>query len=140
MSLLGIDIGTTGCKAGVLTDDGHMLTSAYQEYAAHHPAPGWVELDGAQVWPQVRQIIRQVVAQTAHDPVRALSVSSMGEAMVPVTHDRKILGHSILNFDTRGAEYLPELGAALPDARLYRINGNTLGNHYSLGERRRSRQ
>jgi hypothetical protein len=56
----------------------------------------------------------------------------MGEAVVPVTRDRRILGPSILNFDERGQEYLPRLFAELSDERLYAINGNTLGNHYSL--------
>jgi xylulokinase len=37
-----------------------------------------------------------------------------------------------LNFDARGAEYLPELHQRIDDEWLYRINGNTLGNHYSL--------
>ena len=36
---------------------------------------------------------------------------------MPVTRDRRILGPSILNFDVRGARYLPALAAALPDAR-----------------------
>lgn len=132
MSLLGIDIGTTGCKAGAFSEDGRMIASAYEEYTLHHPQPGWVELDAAQVWGQVCKTIRAVVSHTSHDPVKALAVSSMGEAMVPVTLDRCILGPSILNFDVRGAEYLPDLSARLSNDRLYRINGNTLGNHYSL--------
>jgi xylulokinase len=37
-----------------------------------------------------------------------------------------------LNFDARGAEYLPALSGVLDNERLYRVNGNTLGNHYSL--------
>jgi xylulokinase len=52
--------------------------------------------------------------------------------MVPVTEERQILGPSVLNFDARGQAYLPELGRLLEDERLYRINGNTLGNHYGL--------
>jgi xylulokinase len=64
--------------------------------------------------------------------IKALSVSSMGEAVVPVSADRKILGPSILNFDERGEEFLPVLKDKLPEDRLYDINGNTLGNHYSL--------
>lgn len=132
MSLLGIDIGTTGCKTGVFEEGGRIIASAYEEYTVHHPQPGWVELDAAQVWDQVRKTIRQVVLHTAQDPVKALAVSSMGEAMVPVTRDRCILGASILNFDVRGAEYMPGLCDRLSNERLYRINGNTLGNHYSL--------
>src|SRR3972149_9802171 len=61
-----------------------------------------------------------------------LSDKLLGEAMVPVSDDRQVLGPSLLNFDTRGDEFLEELAAILPDERLYAINGNTLGNQYSL--------
>jgi xylulokinase len=132
MSLLGIDVGTTGCKAGVFAEDGRLLASAYEEYDVCRPQPGWAELDAVEVWTRVRRTIHRAVSGTPGDPIQALAVSSMGEAMVPVTRDRRILGPSILNFDTRGEEYLEGLGRTLADERLYRINGNRLGNHYSL--------
>ena len=56
----------------------------------------------------------------------------LGEAMVPVTKDREILDVSLLNFDVRGEEYLAPLHLVLDDEQLYRVNGNTLGNHYGL--------
>lgn len=42
------------------------------------------------------------------------------------------LSNSLLNFDVRGAEYLDSLRRVIPDELLYQINGNTLGNQYSL--------
>lgn len=136
MSLLGIDVGTTGCKAVVFAEDGRQLASAYREYDLRRPRPGWAELDAVEVWGKIKDTIRQVAHQTAQssaDPVSALSVSSMGEAMVPVSRDRQILGPAINpNFDLRGEVYLEALSRTLDDGRLYRINGNTLGNPYSL--------
>jgi xylulokinase len=132
MSLLGIDVGTSGCKAAVFSEDGQVLASAYEEYDYQHPQPGWAELDSRQVWACVQRTIAQVAQQPQHDSIKALSVSSLGEAVVPVTRQREILGPSLLNFDVRGAEYLSELHERIEDERLYGINGNTLGNHYSL--------
>ncbi len=137
MSLLGIDVGTSGCKAAVFSDDGRLLASAYEEYDYQHPQPGWAELDTACVWEQIKHTIRTSASGAAHpgaphDPIKALCVSSLGEAVVPVTDDRRILGPSLLNFDARGAEYLAALHARLSGEQLYHINGNTLGNHYSL--------
>ena len=40
MSLLGIDIGTTGCKAIVFRVDGQVLGHAYREYPLIHPRDG----------------------------------------------------------------------------------------------------
>lgn len=132
MSLLGIDVGTTGCKAGLFSEEGHLLASSYAEYDIQRPQAGWAELDAAEVWDKVRGTIRQAASGSAADPVKALAVSTMGEAVVPVSADRRILGSAILNFDGRGAEYLEGLSGVLDNERLYRVNGNTLGNHYSL--------
>ncbi len=132
MSLLGIDVGTTGCKAAVFSTEGRLLAAAYEEYDIQRPKPGRAELDALKVWQKIKKIISKVVAASASDPVKALAVSSLGEAMVPVTADRQILGPSILNFDARGEEYIESLGRLLDEKRLYQINGNTLGNHYGL--------
>ena len=132
MSLLGIDVGTSGCKAVVFSVDGTQLATAYEEYDYLSPQADWAELDSQRVWEQIKDTIRKVADCAPHDPVQALSISSLGEAVVPVSADRQILGPSILNFDARGAEYLPEINAHLSAEALYRINGNTPGNHYSL--------
>ena len=132
MSLLGIDVGTSGCKAAVFSEDGRLLGLAYEEYDYQRPQPGWAELDSLQVWQQVKRTIGQAVADSKGDPVKALCVSSLGETVVPVTTDRKILGPALLNFDVRGEEYLDELRDLIRDEKLYQINGNTLGNQYSL--------
>jgi xylulokinase len=132
MKLLGIDIGTTGCKVALFSLDGEMLSSTYREYDAQDLQPGWAELDAVAIWENVKDAIHTVTAADPKADIRALSVSSLGEALVPVSQDRRILGPSILNFDSRGEEFLAELAALLPDEDLYSINGNTLGNHYSL--------
>jgi xylulokinase len=132
MSLLGIDVGTSGCKAAVFSEDGRMLGLAYEEYDYLRPQPGWAELDSAQVWGLAKRTIQKAAAQAKGDPVQAVSVSSLAETVVPVTADRKILGPAILNFDVRGEEYFKELRSLIRDERLYQINGNTFGNQYSL--------
>ena len=50
MSLLGIDVGTTGCKAGAVDAEGNILAFAYREYGMLHPQPGQAELDSRAVW------------------------------------------------------------------------------------------
>ena len=132
MNLLGIDAGTTGCKVALFSLQGLILASAYCEYDYQSPQPGWAQLDSAAIWEAVKTAIRSVTAAIPGAEISAVSVSSLGEASVPVSEDRQILGPSLLNFDTRGEEFLAELGALLPSERLYPINGNTFGNHFSL--------
>jgi xylulokinase len=132
MSLLGIDVGTTGCKAAVFSHSGQMLALGYEEYDFYHPQPGWAQLDSNEVWLKVKKAIRAAVAGSSADPVRALSVSSLGESVVPIKLDGQVLGPSLLNFDTRGAGYLDKLRPQIKDGRIYQINGNTPGNQYGM--------
>jgi xylulokinase len=132
MSLLGIDVGTTGCKATVFSEEGDLIASGYEEYDVQRPQSGWAELDAPAVWEKVKGTIQRVASHTQADPIKALSVSSLGEAVVPVSQDRRILGPSILNFDERGADCVDRLGHKVDPMRLYTINGNMIGNHYSL--------
>lgn len=132
MTLLGIDVGTTGCKVALFSPEGETLCAAYREYDIQRPQPGWAELDATAVWTLVKEAIREVTAQTGSESIRALAVSSIAEAVVPVTENRMILGPSLLNFDARGEEFLEDLAHTVDNERLYQINGNTLGNHYSL--------
>ncbi len=132
MNLLGIDVGTTGCKVALFSLQGEMLASAYREYDPQSPQVGWAQLNSAAIWEAVKAAIRSVTTANLGAAIQAVSVSSLGEAVVPISADRQILGPSLLNFDIRGEEFLADLAALLPDERLYAINGNTLGNHYGL--------
>lgn len=123
MSLLGIDIGTTGSKVIALSAEGTILAAAHREYDMIRSQPGWAELDSRAVWACVQDAIREVARQTGHDPITALSVSSMGEAMTPVSRDRQILGNCLLGFDSRGTETLARL-SALDPATFFERSGN----------------
>ena len=43
MSYIGLDVGTTGCKAVVFDARGRQLASASREYATLTPREGWAE-------------------------------------------------------------------------------------------------
>lgn len=132
MSLLGIDVGTSGCKVGAFSVGGEMLATAYREYPTLRPRAGWAELDSRRVMACVRETLAEVASRTAGDPVTALCVSAMGEAMTPVSRDREILGTCILSSDERGAEYLQAIARQIGQENFYQINSNILGPNYSL--------
>ena len=56
-----------------------------------------------------KEVIAEVAARVEKDPITALSISSFGEAIVPVSKDRKILDDSILCDDGRGEEHIDRL-------------------------------
>ncbi len=127
MSLLGLDIGTTGCKAIVFSEDMTILGSAYREYPLLHPQPGWAELDPVAVWDKVEAAIVEAVAKAGDaDPVRAVATSVQGEAACPVDAQGNVLGNSIVTFDPRTEPQSAALAAAVGGAEVYRLSGQPL--------------
>jgi xylulokinase len=132
MSLLGIDLGTSGVKAGVFSVDGRCIAQGHREYDMLHPRPEWSELDSNEVWQKTKAVIAEVASKAGNDPVSALSVSSFGEAVVPVTRHREILDNSILCVDSRGQEHVDRLLTDFGHEAFYAINPNMLGPNYSM--------
>lgn len=132
MSLMGIDIGTTGCKAGAFSVNGACLGMAYREYTNTQTAASRAELDSEEVFSKVKAVVAEVAGAAQDNPVNALCVSTMGEAMVPVSQDRRILGNSILSSDLRGGEYAQQLEAEFGQRAFYEINPNIIGCNYAM--------
>lgn len=132
MSLLGLDVGTTGCKAAAFSLDGACLATAYREYATLQPAPDRAELDSRLIIGLIRETLTEVAAATPRDPITAMSVSTMGEAMTPVAEDGAILGNCILGVDLRGAEIIDRLREDIGQEAFYAINPNILAPNYTL--------
>ncbi len=129
MSLLGIDVGTTGCKILALAADGQVLGMKQREYDVSRPRAGWAELDSRDVWASIKDTIREVAGLTGSDPIVGLCVSSMGEAMTPVSADRTILGNSLLGFDGRGTETVSRL-ASIDPVQFFERSGNQASSLY----------
>jgi xylulokinase len=134
MSLLGIDIGTSGCKAVVFSIHGKQLARSYRDYKITTPQEGYAELDSHEVWNKIKETIREVAVQTQADPIQALSVSSLGEAMVPVTRRGEILANSILGIDKRGSEFIELIQSKYDPHEIFRITGNFPGLSYSISK------
>jgi len=134
MSLLGLDVGTTGCKGVVFNESGEILTSSYREYFLHHPQPGWIELDPLEVWRSVENVLKEVNAKAQKDPVEALGISSLGEASVPLSSTGEILGQSIICFDSRGEETVAKLGENISPLEFMGITGQPLSRILGLNK------
>lgn len=107
MTLIGLDIGTTGCKVVAFDAEGTILASAVREYAIDIPVPGWAEQDAERVWTLARDALAEVAGQlTAAEeaPVEAIGLSVQGEAVIPVDRHGRAIHPAILGMDTRTGE------------------------------------
>lgn len=105
MALIGLDIGTTGCKAIVFREDGVILGRASREYPVLTPRPDWAEQDAERVWRLALEALRSAIAAARaaapDDPPAALALSVQGEAVMPVNAHGRPLRAAILGMDAR---------------------------------------
>lgn len=99
MALIGVDVGTTGCKAVCFEECGNPVASAYRAYRQEHPH----EIDPEELMGAVFAVLASVAAQCRGWGIAALAVSSFGESFVAVDGGGKALHRAILLTDPRGA-------------------------------------
>jgi len=78
--LLGIDVGTTNCKALIFDTAGVQRATASAPTPVNYPRPGWAEHDPEALWQLVVTVVRQVLSQIDPARVRGVAVASMAEA------------------------------------------------------------
>ena len=133
MSVMGLDIGTTGTKAVVFAPDGAILSSAYEEYPLIFRRPGWAELDSHAIWAAVQRVVGSAATE-ASDPVEALSVSVFGESFLPVDQQGNPLYHTILSFDARASEQADRLTETLGRREIFQITGMPQHSSYTVNK------
>jgi xylulokinase len=101
MALIGLDIGTTGCKASVFDEAGHLIASASREYAVDIPHAGWAEQDAEHVWTLAKSALAESLTRSERPDISAIGLSVQGEAVMPVDGGGTALRPAILGMDTR---------------------------------------
>lgn len=135
MSLLAIDIGSSQCKAVVLTAAGVVIARSVCRYSPDFPQPAFAEMDPAIFWNAVCRTSREVTNNGAseaasevardllRDPVQALCLSSHGETFIPVNAQGEAIHRAILNIDNRATAEADWLETAIGARRIFEITG-----------------
>ncbi len=129
---MGLDVGTTGCKAAVFSQEGQMLSYSYREYPLLHPREGWSELDSIKLWHSIEQVVRDAALKANEDPVTAVSVSVQGEAVVPVDKKGEPLNNFVVTFDDRTIAQARWWEERMGRKRIFKITGMPLHPMYSI--------
>lgn len=123
MSVIGLDIGTTGCKAIIFSDEWEILGQAKREYSIQTPQPGWAEQDAEQVWNLAIESLTEAVRQNKAEPPKALALSVQGEAVIPVDKHGRPIRNAILGMDTRTTAENQWLAETFDPEALFRQTG-----------------
>jgi xylulokinase len=109
--LLGIDEGTTGCRACIFDFQGNLISSDYREYPCYYPKPGWVEQTPEDITPALYASVKAAIATGNIDPtdIVALGLSTQACVIGALDKDGKLLRPFISWQDLRGSDYIETL-------------------------------
>ncbi|TPG31766.1 FGGY-family carbohydrate kinase [Mycolicibacterium hodleri] len=125
---IGVDIGTTGTKTVLFDTERGIVAQAARATTLHSPDAGFAEADTGQWHRNVVDSIREVLttSEIAASDVRAVAVSGMVPAVVPIDGQGQPLRRAILQNDARAHREVSELALALNGLDLVTMTGSAL--------------
>ena len=137
MTLLGIDLGTTHCKAGLFDLDGTTLKVATRRMIRQRGVRDEAEFayfDPEMLWTVVRLAIREVMGAD-HAPIQAIGISSMAESGLLIDRNTGEVRSPILPwFDTSAQPQANTIAVAAGAETFYRSSGLRVNYKTSLAK------
>lgn len=134
MYLIGIDLGTTGCKSMVFDNYGTILSQSYFEYGIMKDGENHIEQDAALWWTLVKQSVSESIATSGVNVhgIKALSISSQGISFVPVDAEGNTLQNAISWLDARPVEQTDRIRRLFGDLDVFKRTGKRISPNYTL--------
>ncbi len=102
-AVVGIDVGTTACKAVVFSTDGAVLGIAHTAVPITHGAHGEVTCDMDAVWNAAAEATRAAVTSADAGEILAACVTGQGDGAWWIDAERRPMGPAALWLDARAA-------------------------------------
>jgi xylulokinase len=119
VTLVGLDVGTSGVKAVAVSRDGEVVARAERGYPLSTPRPGWAEQDPEHWW----QAAQDALADLGVEPT-SLGLSGQMHGLVLLDGDERVLRPAILWNDGRTAAECAEIEGRIGLERLVELTGN----------------
>jgi xylulokinase len=122
MGVLGIDLGTSGCKAVVVRRDGTIAATASSEYPLSTPKPLWSEQDPGHWWKGLVASVRAALAKAPGETIEGVGIGGQMHGAVLLDGQDRVLRPAILWNDGRCQQECDLLHKKVPS--LIRETGN----------------
>lgn len=130
MNYLSIDIGTTGCKCQLFTQNGEIVKYLFQEYD-FLALDGYHYVDIHTIEAKLREMITAVSKEYE---ISSICISSLGESFVLLDKDDNVLFYPMLYTDARGEREAEEIKACIGEENAFLITGVIPHSMYSLSK------
>lgn len=124
--ILGVDIGTSGTKTVLFSEDGAPVSSATYEYPLYTPQNGYAEQEPLDWWNAVVNGIKQVIGESGvpASEIKGIGLSGQMHGLVMLDGDNKVIRRSIIWCDQRTAKEVAEITDKVGANRLIDITAN----------------
>jgi xylulokinase len=122
MNFLVIDIGTSGCRAAVVSGTGEILSRSRGPIRIDHPRASFAEIDTDRLWLLVQQVIRSEVNKHPGITFDAIGVSGMLGYVFLDKADQPLMP-AITYADNRATLETEKIRQLVPDEKFFAITG-----------------
>lgn len=111
--IIAIDQSTSGTKLMLFNDQLEMLQRINKAHEQYYPRPGWVEHDAEEIYHNVVEGIRELLAEHPTHEGLSLALTNQRETVVVWNrHTGRPIAHAVVWQCLRGAEFCNQLKAA----------------------------
>jgi xylulokinase len=118
----GLDVGTTGVKAILITPEGEVVARAERSYGLSTPRPGWSEQDPEDWWRASEAALGELTELGGE--IAGLGLSGQMHGLVALDAEDRVVRPAILWNDQRTGEECVEIEERLGRSRLVELTGN----------------
>ena len=124
--ILGVDIGTSGTKTVLFSEDGKAVASSTYEYPLYTPQNGYAEQDPLDWWNASVNGIKDVIAasEVNAEDIKGIGLSGQMHGLVMLDAENRPIRKSIIWCDQRTAKEVVEITDKVGAERLIDITAN----------------
>lgn len=131
--LLGIDVGTSGCKVAVFDENGKIIATTTKEYDVYYPKDGWAEQDPNQWWDCVVSCIKSTITDNNINPsgIKGIGTDGQSWSAIPIDEDGEVLANTPIWMDTRASDICDRIKSEVGEDVIISLCGNPFEPMYT---------
>ena len=132
--LLGIDVGTSGARATIISDDAKIVKACEVFHDFRTPKIGWAEQEAEVYWNSFCKVVSMVLEHSGIETnkIAGIGISALTPDCLPIDEGGKPLAPAILWLDRRATKESEWLKSRLNEDEVLRMTGNGIDPYFGL--------